>query len=130
MSRNVSWRAHDDAVSPYVPWLTELSAGYWIQAGIEVRRVIPVRAGGRFMPYEVTTEEAVAQIESAQPSADEVLLLTGTGMFSNEVVHRLQARANFVLSSNLCSAWWALRCVGATLPRTDPWLQIGERVVG
>lgn len=115
-------------VSPYVPWLTELSVGYWRLAGIEVRRTISVRAGGRFLPYQVTTEEAIGQIEAAGPCAEEVLLLTGTGMFSNDVIRHLQARRTFALSSNLCSAWWALRRAEVDLPEVDPWRQISGRL--
>ncbi|MFJ6214797.1 arylmalonate decarboxylase [Streptomyces sp. NPDC092296] len=111
-------------VSPYEPWLTELSRQYWEAAGITVERVIKVRAGDRFSPYDVTTEELVTQVLAAEPADDEALLLTGTGMFTFEALREIGAgNDRTLLTSNVCAARWARRKTGAAPVRGDqPWL--------
>lgn len=115
-------------VSPYEPWLTGLSAGYWNDAGLKVRQTIPVRADDRFSPYDVTPDELVRQVEQAAPADDAVLLFTGTGMFTFDALRVLGADNNRVLlTSNVCSARWALKYslpgggrVGAPV-EDEPW---------
>jgi maleate isomerase len=100
--------------SPYEPWLTELSADYWTQAGLRVREVLPLRAGERFSPYDVTPQELVRQVEQAGPGPDAVLLFTGTGMFTFDALEILGAgNERVLLTSNICAARWALKHTGA-----------------
>jgi maleate isomerase len=101
-------------VSPYQPWLTELSRGYWEAAGLRVSRVVPVLAGAGFSPYDVTTDELVRQVEQAGTGPDETLLFTGTGMFTFDALERIGAGNNrILLTSNICSARWAGKQTGA-----------------
>jgi maleate isomerase len=95
-------------VSPYEPWLTDLSRGYWEKAGLTVVQVVPVPAGdGHYNPYEVTTDAILAQIRHCRPPQDSPVLFTGTGMFTREAMAKLDGDHPVLLSSNLASAWWA-----------------------
>ncbi|MFI6496752.1 hypothetical protein [Nonomuraea typhae] len=110
-------------VSPYQPWLTDLAERYWAAAGIRVARVVPVKAGDEFSPYDVTTEELVGQVEAARVAPGAVLLLTGTGMPTLRAIGKLaEGDERVVLTSNLCGAWWALTSAGqpVTLGRRKP----------
>jgi maleate isomerase len=85
--------------------------------------VVAVQAGTRFAPYEVTTDQLVAQLEQAAPARDTALLLTGTGMRTLRAIDVLTSRAErIVLTANLCSVWWALTSAGlpASWGRTAP----------
>ncbi|MEV6155816.1 hypothetical protein AB0L53_36295 [Nonomuraea sp. NPDC052129] len=96
-------------VSPYQPWLTELAERFWAAAGLHVSRVIPVRAQGGFSPYDVTPNELVEQVEQAGLPSDAVVLFSGTGMSTLPALGPLGAgNDRILLTSNLCSAWWAL----------------------
>lgn len=100
-------------VSPYEPWLTVVSQAYWQEAGIIVDRVVQVGASGGFNPYVVTTQELLAQLGPPHLSADAAVLFTGTGMFTLAALTELGRRPDqVVMSSNLASAWWALRSIG------------------
>ncbi|MFH9728518.1 arylmalonate decarboxylase [Streptomyces sp. NPDC017254] len=106
-------------VSPYEPWLTELSHAYWESAGLTVDRVVKIRAGDRFSPYDVTTSELVAQVREAQLPEDATLLFTGTGMFTFDALAELgRDSGRVLLTSNLASAWWARDTLG--LPADGP----------
>ncbi|MFD3679652.1 arylmalonate decarboxylase [Streptomyces sp. NPDC058613] len=102
-------------VSPYEPWLTDLSRGYWEEAGIVVDQVVPVPAGDHFNPYEVTTENILEQVRQYDLPDDAAVLFTGTGMFTLDALDKLgRGRPGRVLlSSNLASAWWAQARFGA-----------------
>ncbi|WP_203819633.1 maleate cis-trans isomerase family protein [Paractinoplanes ferrugineus] len=101
---------HITLVSPYEPWLTDLSVGYWQAAGLTIERVIPVRAGETFSPYDVSTEQLVEQVEKAKPGNSGTFFVTGTGMFTLAAVARLTAGTDrTVLTSNICLTWWGLR---------------------
>ncbi|MFG3440674.1 hypothetical protein ACGF0J_25750 [Nonomuraea sp. NPDC047897] len=96
-------------VSPYEPWLTELAERFWKAAGVHVGRVVEVRARGRFAPYKVTQAELVEQVEQAGLPDDAVVLISGTGMLTLPALVSIGAGNDRVLlTSNLCSAWWAL----------------------
>ncbi|MFI9568074.1 aspartate racemase/maleate isomerase family protein [Streptomyces rishiriensis] len=100
-------------VSPYEPWLTDLSRTFWEQAGLTVSRVVPIRAGDRFSPYDVSTGDLVRQVAEAGLGDDEALLLTGTGMFTFEALRQIgQGNDRVLLTSNICSARWALKQTG------------------
>lgn len=106
-------------VSPYEPWLTELSRSYWESAGLAVDRVVKIRAGARFSPYDVTTEELVAQVREAELPDEATLLFTGTGMFTFDALAALGRDGDrTLLTSNLASAWWARDTLG--LPADGP----------
>ncbi|MBD0694691.1 arylmalonate decarboxylase [Streptomyces sp. CBMA123] len=110
-------------VSPYEPWLTELSRSYWEQAGLKVARVLPIQAGERFSPYDVTTEDLVRQVEAANIADDAALLFTGTGMFTFDALQTLgTGNDRVLLTSNICSARWAYKHTGAPAGVTSqPW---------
>ncbi|MET8758844.1 hypothetical protein [Lentzea sp. NPDC004782] len=96
-------------VSPYAQWLTDLSRGYWEAAGIKVRDIVKVKSAKGFSPYDVTTDELVEQVRAADRPRDEVLLMTGTGMFTLAALKELKAGTErTILTSNLATAWWAL----------------------
>jgi maleate isomerase len=95
-------------VSPYMPWLTQLSEKYWRDAGLHVDRVVKVTAGDRFSPYDVTTRELVGQVRAAELPDDAALLFTGTGMFTFDALEEIgRDTGGLLLTSNLASAWWA-----------------------
>ncbi|MFE0646878.1 arylmalonate decarboxylase [Streptomyces sp. NPDC058877] len=100
-------------VSPYEPWLTDLSRTFWEDAGLTVSKVVPIRAGDRFSPYEVSTDDLVRQVADAELGNDEALLLTGTGMFTFDALARIgEGNDRTLLTSNICSARWALKQTG------------------
>ncbi|MGW6919446.1 arylmalonate decarboxylase [Kitasatospora sp. NPDC054939] len=124
-------------VSPYEPWLTEVSRGYWEKAGLTVDRVVQVTAGDLHDPYLVTTEDLLGQLCRAGlpggagvPGDGGALLFTGTGMYTLEALELLEApetltaleeaggsdrpAGTLLLSSNLASAWWARRAAGVS----------------
>lgn len=110
-------------VSPYEPWLTDLSRAYWEQAGLTVDRVVRVPAGDHFDPYAVTTGQILDQLGRHDLRGDSAVLFTGTGMRTLASLDKLSKDLDQVLlSSNLASAWWALRATGAT-PGTHPLLK-------
>jgi maleate isomerase len=110
-------------VSPYAPWLTELSRGYWEAAGLTVRDIVKVRSANGFSPYDVTTAELVEQVGAARRGPAEVLLVTGTGMPTLAALHELGAgRDRVILTSNLCAAWWAMRTLA---PEAGPESYLG-----
>jgi maleate isomerase len=107
-------------VSPYQPWLTDLSAGYWEKAGLRVTRTIKVKAGDRYSPYDVTTADLVAQVGEAGLADDAAVLFTGTGMFTFPALRLLGAdNSRTLLTSNICSARWALKQAGRTVPQGE-----------
>ncbi|MEV4506189.1 maleate cis-trans isomerase family protein [Streptomyces klenkii] len=102
-------------VSPYEPWLTDLSAQYWQKAGLNITRIVPVQAGERFSPYDVTTGDLVRQVGAADLAPDATLLFTGTGMFTFEALERIgDGNDRTLLTSNICAARWALKHTDAT----------------
>ena len=101
--------AHDCAsitlVSPYEPWLTELSRAYWQASGIAVNTVISVRRAADYDPYVVTHDDLVDAVTSAPTSSDPVLF-TGTGMGTLRVIDSLRGTGVPMVSSNMASTWW------------------------
>ncbi|WP_395298403.1 arylmalonate decarboxylase [Kitasatospora hibisci] len=108
-------------ISPYAPWLTELSRDYWEKAGLTVERIVctpsAVDEAGQdvgFNPYLVTTETIRQRIAEAEVADDATVLFTGTGMHTLRAATEL-AGANpsrTLITSNLASAWWARRTAG------------------
>ncbi|MEV6978998.1 arylmalonate decarboxylase [Kitasatospora sp. NPDC093806] len=110
-------------VSPYAPWLTDISRGYWEKAGLTVDHIAyaPAEAGvdgaeDRFNPYEVTTATLLERVRAAGVPGDGVLLFTGTGMATVTAAEHLarEGDARTLVTSNLASAWWARRTLGLT----------------
>uniref|UniRef100_A0AAU2UZV4 Arylmalonate decarboxylase n=1 Tax=Streptomyces sp. NBC_00003 TaxID=2903608 RepID=A0AAU2UZV4_9ACTN len=112
-------------VSPYEPWLTELSRGYWEKAGLTVDAVMQIRAGKVHDPYRVTTEGLLEQVRRNPLPEDGAVLFTGTGMFTLAALDELACPERVLMSSNLASAWWALQVTGApvTAPTVHPLLK-------
>jgi maleate cis-trans isomerase len=105
-------------VSPYQPWLTDTSRDFWQRAGLTVDDVVLVPAGdNHYDPYEVTTAAILARLRHHRFLDGTALLFTGTGMGTLAALDQL-ARDNpdrRLLTSNLASAWWVARAVGAAL---------------
>lgn len=120
-------------VSPYQPWLTDTSRAFWERAGLTVDGVVLVPAaeavgpGGdaHFDPYEVTTDAILRRIRERELPADTALLFTGTGMGTLAALTELARRDphRTLLTSNLASAWWARRAVGAAGEAHHPLLR-------
>nr|WP_234315350.1 arylmalonate decarboxylase [Streptomyces globisporus] len=104
-------------VSPYEPWLTDTSAGFWRAAGLTVDEALLVPAReDHFNPYEVTTAAILERVRDARLSDDTALLFTGTGMGTLAALEELGRDSDRVLlTSNLAGAWWALRAAGTDL---------------
>ncbi|MFJ4771189.1 arylmalonate decarboxylase [Streptomyces uncialis] len=106
-------------VSPYEPWLTDTSRDFWRRAGLSVDEVVLVPAGDRFDPYAVTRAEILERLYGRPLPGDGALLFTGTGMATLAALETLARDTDrLLLTSNLASAWWALREVGAWNPGT------------
>ncbi|MFF8726246.1 arylmalonate decarboxylase [Streptomyces sp. NPDC015171] len=123
-------------VSPYWPWLTETSRSFWEEAGLTVDRVVlaPAVPGADedthdFDPYRVTTRTLLTQIREAGLPDDGTLLFTGTGMGTLAALAELDREfgRTTLLTSNLASAWWARRAVGAVAAEAHPLLERLER---
>ncbi len=100
-------------VSPYEPWLTDVSRKFWETAGLIVEQVVLVRAGDRFDPYRVTTTQLLDRLRQQEIPEDAALLFTGTGMSTVAALEHISPGSDRVLlTSNLASAWWMLREVG------------------
>ncbi|MEV4176937.1 hypothetical protein [Nonomuraea sp. NPDC049709] len=109
-------------ISPYEPWLTEQACAYWEQAGLRVEVVGIQTAAHTYAPYQVQPAELVDQIERADLPDDAVLLCTGTGMATLGVLPLLGAgNKRVLLTSNLCTAWWALHRLGPIPRQSLPW---------
>ncbi|MUL41064.1 arylmalonate decarboxylase [Streptomonospora sp. PA3] len=102
-------------VPPYEPWLTRISRRFWEESGIAVEGVVPVPVGDTFDPYRVTTGMILEKLRRHEVPAGSALLFTGTGMSTLTALEVLaQDSGRVLLSSNLASAWWALRETGAS----------------
>lgn len=118
-------------VSPYQPWLTDTSRAFWERAGLKVDDAVLVPAARnpdgseRFDPYEVTTQEILRRIRESRALDDSALLFTGTGMGTLAALTELarEDTGRPLLSSNLASAWWARRAVGADTGAAHPLLR-------
>jgi maleate isomerase len=101
-------------VSPYPGWLTEQTAAYWSDAGINVVAVDHLLGRGEeFRAYEMDTDEVIEHLRAVDPEPDCALLLTGTGMVSIASIYQMGHRLRVpILSSNLCGAWWILKECG------------------
>lgn len=92
-------------VSPYEPWLTELSVGYWDAAGIKVAEVHSL-GGGRH-PYVIGEDEISTALDGVTDSAGDAVLVTGTGVGTLRAVRCAQQRLSLpVLSSMRCGLDW------------------------
>jgi NAD(P)-dependent dehydrogenase (short-subunit alcohol dehydrogenase family)/maleate cis-trans isomerase len=116
-------------VSPYAPWLTETSRAYWEEAGIKVERVIALGDDEHFNPYEVTTKSLLDGVRGAKLPSDTTILFTGTGMVTLAALAELAREDDrrTLLTSNLASAWWVRRAVGASATEIHPFLRRLER---
>jgi maleate isomerase len=85
-------------------------------------RIVPVRAQGGFSPYDITPSELVDQVKQADLPVDAVLLFACSGMATLPVLGTLGAgNDRTLLTSNLCSAWWALsRATGRPVTLNRP----------
>jgi maleate isomerase len=92
-------------VSPYEPWLTQLSVQYWQAAGIEVVNAHSVGDGRH--PYLITEEEVCAVLADLHETADVPVLVTGTGVGTLRAVYSARHFMSVpVLSSMRCGLDW------------------------
>jgi maleate isomerase len=92
-------------VSPYEPWLTQLSVQYWQAAGIEVAQTYCVGDGRH--PYLIGEEEISAALADLQERANVPVLVTGTGVRTLRAVRCAQELMTVpVLSSMRCGLDW------------------------
>lgn len=119
-------------VSPYRPWLTDTSRGFWERAGLTVDDVVLVPAertpdgGEHYDPYRVTTPEILRRIREHGLPDGSPLLFTGTGMGTLAALSELargDGTGRPLFSSNLASAWWARRAVGGDTASAHPLLR-------
>jgi len=104
-------------VSPYEPWLTDLSVGYWDAAGIKVAEVYAV-GGGRH-PYVIGEHEISAALDGVTDRVADAVLVTGTGVATLHAVQCAQQRLSVpVLSSMRCGLDW-LRSIVTRPPKTQ-----------
>ncbi|MFF9770285.1 arylmalonate decarboxylase [Streptomyces sp. NPDC014636] len=104
-------------VSPYQPWLTDLSRAFWERAGLTVGGTVSVPArsapGGdpHYDPYQVTTAAILDRTAAGGLPDGTALLCTGTGMGTLAALGELARRepGRVLLTSNLASVWWARR---------------------
>ncbi|MFE9428670.1 arylmalonate decarboxylase [Kitasatospora sp. NPDC006697] len=110
-------------VTPYAPWLTDISRSFWEQAGLTVNQIIVTPAGEEprdedehYNPYLVTTKTILDRVRAAKLPEDETVLFTGTGMATLTAVAELAREEDrrTLLTSNAASAWWARRTAGVT----------------
>lgn len=107
-------------VSPYEPWLTELSAGYWVRHGFTVTDVLQIHSAGGYSPYNVTPDEITECFAQADIADDATVLFTGTGMMTIEAMIAIGAgNTRMTISSNLCGAWWMRSMLASPRPLAD-----------
>lgn len=107
-------------VSPYEPWLTELSGQYWTRQGFKVSTIVQVRAESGFSPYDVTPAGIIERFKTAGIARDATVLFTGTGMATIEAMTALgEGNQRITVSSNLCGAWWMRSRLDAPRPLED-----------
>jgi maleate isomerase len=100
--------------SPYPDWLTDESVDYWRAAGHDVVQVVKVSE--TFRAYELTTDDVGAALATVAHDNVDATVMSGTGMLTLPAI--LTARrepGKPILSSNICSAWWVMRTVGARM---------------
>jgi maleate isomerase len=98
-------------VSPYPAWLRDAGLAYWRAAGVNVVGSADVptppvpRDGDTRGIYELQSADAGAALDRLDTRGADVVLLSGTGM---PTLNLLRARATSsppIISSNLCLAW-------------------------
>ncbi|MEU6667441.1 arylmalonate decarboxylase [Streptomyces sp. NPDC046727] len=123
-------------VTPYWQWLTETSRSFWEEAGVTIDQVVLAPAvPGRteeeheFDPYRVTTRTILKGVREAGLPDEGAVLFTGTGMGTLAALAELDREfgRTTLLTSNLASAWWARRAVGAAGAEAHPLLERLER---
>ena len=104
-------RAHSIClISPYPAWLTDRSVAYWEGGGLRVAQVI--KMSDTFRAYQMTTAEVEAALAEVTGTHDAVVI-SGTGLVTLPAILGLAgARAEPLLSSNLCGAWLLSRQLG------------------
>jgi len=101
--------------SPYEPWLTDEAAAYWTASGLEVVQVVEV--SDSLHPYALSSEQVREALREVRPEAVDAIVMSGTGMLTLPAILASRGAGTVpFLSSNLCSAWWLMRTLGAAPP--------------
>lgn len=104
-------------VSPYPTWLTDACVAFWQSQGktvTDVRAPEGDRSDSRRI-YELSSAQALEQINGLSDAKVDCIVVTGTGMPSLAAIAKARTAAP-VLSSNLCLAWAAHRRLGGQAP--------------
>lgn len=110
-------------VSPYEPWLTEQTVGYWERSGFAVDSVVHARRNGQRSPYDVDARQLCQEVERAGLPDDAVVVFSGTGVPCDEAMTELtRGTRRTALSANLCGAWWATTLTDGTGSGAHPLL--------
>jgi maleate isomerase len=72
-----------------------------------------VKISEEFRAYELTTEEVSEALGRVERANCDAIVMSGTGMLTLPAIARASEEVSLpMLSSNLCSAWWLLNCLG------------------
>ncbi|MFK7954694.1 MAG: hypothetical protein AB8B96_01235 [Lysobacterales bacterium] len=94
-------------LAPYPPWLIDAALRYWSLRGIAVTHSARIDVGVDTRAiYAITPDQALEAARAQDKNNAPVLLLSGTGMPTLEVIDQLNRP---VLSSNLCLGLQAQR---------------------
>lgn len=96
-------------VSPYPEDIASLAQRYWEEAGLEVRQTMSLQPP-RGIIYELQSSQVAEAALRYDPTGDEVLILCGTGLASQQELLPLSDRLGIpVISYNSCLASWVGR---------------------
>ena len=110
-------------VSPYPDWLAEAGYRYWEDAGINIvdrRRVDPALIDTHKI-YELTSDDALAELRRLNGNDADCLVASGTGMPTLKALKTFATETELpVLSSNLSLAWALTREAAPELAPPSP----------
>lgn len=93
-------------VSPYPHSVNDLAQRYWADSGLLVRRILPVTPPGGAI-YELTGRDVFDAARRHMPTPDEVVVVCGTGLASEDQLGPLRDVLEVpVVSYNSCLARW------------------------
>jgi maleate isomerase len=103
-------------LSPYPRWLTEEALSYLRSADVQVSQVVQI--SDEFRAYQLSTDELLLVLRRLENIEGNAILMAGTGMLTLRAIQEMQNSFPVpLLSSNICSAWWATRQL--SLPASD-----------
>ncbi len=94
--------------APYPQWSMEMSLDYWVSRGFDIVSVtrIAIASDDTRGIFDLSAKDVLATLDPVDFSDADVILLTGTGMPSLEVVVALMERTGKpVVTSSICLTW-------------------------